>query len=121
MLKTTPLMPPFPRRAYVPHLIELSDRELEILRWMSAGKSDWDIGIILKISKKTVNWHVDRIKRRFAVPTRIQTVLLAERLGLLEPQPATCQSPRHRSTDQLWRCARRYGPIDFERHASFHA
>ncbi len=87
MLKPTQLLPLHPRRSFAPRYIKLSRRERDVLTWMAAGKSDWEIGIILEISKKTVNWHVERIKCKFAVPTRIQTVLLAERFGMLKPCP----------------------------------
>jgi DNA-binding CsgD family transcriptional regulator len=101
MLNPTPLMPVRSRRSHPPRDIKLSHRELEILRWMSAGKSDWAIGKILQISKKTVNWHVERIKRKFAVPTRIQTVLLAERSGLLEHYPAVLASFRRQNGGRI--------------------
>lgn len=56
---------------------KLSARELEIVRWVAAGKSDWDIGRILAISAKTVNYHVERVKRKLGVATRTQAVLAA--------------------------------------------
>jgi DNA-binding CsgD family transcriptional regulator len=45
-------------------------RESEILSWVAAGKSDWAIGQILKISGKTVNFHVENAKRKFGVGSR---------------------------------------------------
>jgi LuxR family quorum sensing-dependent transcriptional regulator len=59
----------------------LTSREIEILRWIVAGKSDWQIGQILKISSKTVNFHVENVKRKFGVATRIQAVVAAVREG----------------------------------------
>lgn len=55
----------------------LTERELEIVRWLAAGKSDWEIGQILDISAKTVNFHVENAKRKLGVSTRIQAVLRA--------------------------------------------
>lgn len=40
-------------------------REIEILHWIARGKSDWEIGEILQISAKTVNFHVENSKRKF--------------------------------------------------------
>ena len=54
-------------------------REMQILGWVAAGKSDWAIGRILKISGKTVNFHVENAKRKFGVGTRLQAVVLAQR------------------------------------------
>jgi len=58
-------------------------REGEVLSWVAAGKSDWAIARILKISDKTVNFHVENAKRKFSVGTRVQAVLAAMRNGTL--------------------------------------
>jgi LuxR family transcriptional regulator, quorum-sensing system regulator BjaR1 len=63
----------------------VTQRESQILQLVAAGKSDWEIGQILKLSAKTVNYHVEKTKRRFGVATRIQAVLVAERRGMLSP------------------------------------
>ena len=63
--------------------ISLTDREVECLQWIAAGKSDWQIGKILNISQKTVNYHVENVKRKFGVATRIQAVVAAMRQGQL--------------------------------------
>jgi LuxR family transcriptional regulator, quorum-sensing system regulator SolR len=57
----------------------LTVREREILTWIAEGKSDAAIGQILNISSKTVNFHVENAKRKFAVATRIQAVIVAMR------------------------------------------
>jgi LuxR family transcriptional regulator, quorum-sensing system regulator LasR len=64
----------------------LSPRERDILRWTARGKSYWEIGQILKISPKTVNYHFEKIKRKFAMRTRIEIVLMADRFGLLDSE-----------------------------------
>jgi DNA-binding CsgD family transcriptional regulator len=62
----------------------VTPREAQILGWIAAGKSDWEIGRILNISAKTVNFHVERAKRKFGVATRIQAVLAAMRNGAIQ-------------------------------------
>jgi DNA-binding CsgD family transcriptional regulator len=62
----------------------LTARERECLEWVAAGKSDWEIGEILAISEKTVNAHVERVKRKFAVGSRIQAVVMALRARRIE-------------------------------------
>lgn len=62
----------------------LTHREREIVQWIAIGKSDWQIGQILNISQKTVNYHVENAKRKFGVATRIQAIVAALRLGLLD-------------------------------------
>lgn len=61
----------------------LTERELECLRWAASGKSDWEIGQILLISAKTVNYHIENAKRKFGVATRVQAIVAALRLGRL--------------------------------------
>ena len=63
--------------------VALTPREIECLHWVAAGKSDWQIGQILTISAKTVNYHVENVKRKFGVATRIQAVVAAMRQGKL--------------------------------------
>lgn len=64
--------------------IQLTSREREILKWIASGKSDWQIGQILDISQKTVNYHVENTKRKFGVATRIQAIVAALRSGILD-------------------------------------
>ncbi len=71
------------RRREAQNHYELTERELECLRWASVGKSDWEIGHILTISAKTVNYHIENAKRKFGVATRVQAIVAALRLGRL--------------------------------------
>lgn len=64
-------------------MIDLTDREGECLTWAAAGKSDWEIGQILNISAKTVNYHIENAKRKFGVSTRVQAIVAAIRYGRL--------------------------------------
>lgn len=71
----------------------LTPREIEVLSWIAVGKSDWQIGQILLISPKTVNYHVERAKQKFSFATRIQVVVSAARHGLLDrPLPLMVQA-----------------------------
>jgi DNA-binding CsgD family transcriptional regulator len=65
--------------------VSLRRREREVLQWVAAGKSDWEIGRILGISESAAHKHVENAKRRFGVPTRMQAVVAAIRQGYLHP------------------------------------
>jgi DNA-binding CsgD family transcriptional regulator len=65
----------------------LTDREQEILRWVTLGKSDWEIAVILKISTKTVNFHVENAKRKLGTASRVAAVSVALRDGWLPFPP----------------------------------
>jgi LuxR family transcriptional regulator, quorum-sensing system regulator BjaR1 len=71
------------RRHEAQNTYDLTERELECLRWAAAGKSDWEIGQILLISSKTVNYHIENAKRKFGVATRVQAIVSALRIGRL--------------------------------------
>ncbi|MFZ4806288.1 MAG: helix-turn-helix domain-containing protein [Hyphomicrobiaceae bacterium] len=65
----------------------LSHRDTEILNWILAGKSDREIGMILGLSAKTINYHVEKLKDRFTVVTRIQLVAACLHFGCLTWSP----------------------------------
>lgn len=60
----------------------MSARELECLRWVAAGKTDWEIGAILSISATTVKFHVDSARRKLGARNRAQAAALLVLNGL---------------------------------------
>lgn len=64
----------------------LTTRQLECLSWAQSGKSSFDIGTILGLSPRTVDWHVRDACARLGVRTRVQAVSQAVALGYLAPQ-----------------------------------
>ncbi len=63
--------------------IYITDRQLEILGWVSQGKSSRDIGDILKLSRKTIDHQIEKACSGLEVRTRFQAVLKARDLGLI--------------------------------------
>jgi LuxR family quorum sensing-dependent transcriptional regulator len=66
-----------------PETPHLSPRERECLQWVAAGKTDWEISEILAISEKTANAHIERVKRKYGVSTRMQAVVHGFRAGAI--------------------------------------
>ncbi len=62
----------------------LSPREKEILKWLKVGKSSWDISVILDITERTVNFHIDNVKQKLNAVSRAQAVAIAMGLGLID-------------------------------------
>ncbi len=58
----------------------LTSRELECLRWVSVGKTDAEIAVILSIKPRTARFHIENAKRKLGVATRVQAVAEAMRL-----------------------------------------
>ncbi len=61
----------------------LSARELECMRWVLEGKSDTDIGKILEISSTTAHYHIENVKKKLAVSTRLQAAQIVVSLGYI--------------------------------------
>jgi transcriptional regulator EpsA len=61
----------------------ITDREVEILRWIREGKSNQEIGMILSISPLTVKNHVQKILRKLNATNRAQAVSKAIAMKLL--------------------------------------
>jgi LuxR family quorum-sensing system transcriptional regulator CciR len=63
----------------------LSERERECLAWTAHGKSSWDIGMILKISENTVNFHIKNSMKKLGTSSRTVAVVKAIRLSIIDP------------------------------------
>ena len=59
----------------------LTAREREILCWAAEGKTNWDIGMILGISERTVKFHFSNIFLKLSVQNRPQAVVMGIKLG----------------------------------------
>lgn len=63
--------------------LELSERELEILKWTAEGKTSAEISLILSISENTVNFHQKNMQKRFNAPNKTQIASYAAAIGLI--------------------------------------
>ena len=62
----------------------LTGREVECLKWSSAGKTAWEISMILSISMRTVEQHLASAARKLQTVSRIQCVAEALRRGIID-------------------------------------
>ncbi len=68
-----------------PRLIEtLTERERNLLRFVSAGLSNRDLAERLSVSTNTVKWHLRNIFEKLRIKNRVQAIALARRFGLIE-------------------------------------
>lgn len=63
--------------------IGLTEREKESLKWLAAGKTNWEIAQILKCSERTVKYHVRSICQKFGVTNRHHAAIRAVALGVV--------------------------------------
>lgn len=61
---------------------QLSDRELEVIRPIVAGKSNQEISAVLHISESTVKFHVNNILSKLSVHDRTQAAIAALKQGI---------------------------------------
>ena len=64
---------------------DLTDRELEVLRLLTRGSSNAEIGEQLFLSAATVKTHVTRVLSKLGVRDRVQAVVLAYEAGIVQP------------------------------------
>jgi DNA-binding NarL/FixJ family response regulator len=64
---------------------ELSSREREVLQLLGEGKSMKEVGAVLDISPRTVEFHKYRIMEHLGVRTNAELVQQAIKLGLIAP------------------------------------
>ncbi len=65
--------------------LEVTTREAECLLWTARGKSAWETAIVLGISERTVNFHVENARRKLNAQTKTQAVVQAIMQNLIRP------------------------------------
>lgn len=68
-----------------PQAVSLSEREVEALTWSARGKTSAEIGVIVGLTKRTVDFHVESARHKLGVATRIEAAVKAASGGIIEP------------------------------------
>lgn len=61
----------------------LSNREIEILKWTSVGKTAWDVSVILGIAESTVKEHLQHASAKLGTTNKVHTIAEAMRYGYI--------------------------------------
>ncbi|MFC0527519.1 response regulator [Phytohabitans kaempferiae] len=64
---------------------KLTERELEVLRQVAAGRSNAELAASMHISEATVKTHVSRVLTKLGLRDRVQAVVYAYENGLVTP------------------------------------
>ena len=73
------------RTKLLPKITELNDREIEVLTWVSRGKTSIEIASKLRLSKRTVDFHIDNARMKLHAGTRTEAAIKAVAGGLIKP------------------------------------
>ena len=65
--------------------LKMTPREFECLFWLSRGKTTGEISQALKISERTVNFHITNLCEKLGAANRTQAIGMAVSLKLIEP------------------------------------
>jgi DNA-binding response OmpR family regulator len=65
--------------------VQLREREVETLTWAARGKTFEEIGTILSLSRRTVEFHLENARRKLGVATRTQALVKAATEHLIQP------------------------------------
>jgi DNA-binding CsgD family transcriptional regulator len=69
---------------YVPETkVTMTAREKEVLRWTAEGKTAYEIGQILVVSERTVNFHINNVVTKLGACNKTQAAVKAATLGML--------------------------------------
>jgi DNA-binding CsgD family transcriptional regulator len=62
----------------------LNAREQEVLKCVADGKTAREIGALLNISRRTVEWHIQHAIEKLGAANRMQAVVIAARDRLID-------------------------------------
>lgn len=68
-----------------PKPVLLREREVQTLTWSARGKTFEEIGTILSLSRRTVEFHLENARRKLGVATRTQALIKAATERLIQP------------------------------------
>lgn len=55
-------------------VVELTAVEAELVKWMSEGKTNWEISMVLQMAERTVRYHVSNLFQKLGVGSRTAAV-----------------------------------------------
>jgi len=61
----------------------LTEKQIEVLKWASENKSYWEVGTIMGISERTVKFHFKNIFRKLGVASRGEAIIKGKIKGVI--------------------------------------
>jgi DNA-binding response OmpR family regulator len=73
------------RTAMRSQMVDLTDREAETLTWAARGKTSSEIAMIIGLTKRTVDFHIDNARLKLNATSRLHAAVKAAAGQLIEP------------------------------------
>ncbi len=83
LMKREETVPPLPLRGDARGVSRLSERECEVLRWAAVGKTSCEIGMILGVTERTINFHVASAISKLNASNKTHAAVKALMLGII--------------------------------------
>jgi len=61
----------------------LTERELTCLGWAALGKTSWEMGVILGVTERTVNFHIHNACKKLSVHSRQAAITAVIQAGMM--------------------------------------
>ncbi len=78
------------RTKRLPRRAELNDRQIQVLTWVARGMTSAEIARKLRLSKRTVDFHINNARIKLRAATRAEAVIKAVADGLIKPEADRC-------------------------------
>src|ERR1700733_5658569 len=65
--------------------VDMSSREIETLTWAARGKTSAEIALILGLSKRTIDFHIENARIKLGAATRVEAAIKAATSRLIQP------------------------------------
>lgn len=74
----------------LPRRVELNDRQIQVLTWVARGMTSAEIADKLRLSKRTIDFHINNARIKLHAATRAEAAIKAIAEGLIKPEADQC-------------------------------
>ena len=74
----------------LPRRVELNARQIQVLTWVARGMTSAEIADKLRLSKRTIDFHINNARIKLHAATRAEAAIKAIADGLIKPEADQC-------------------------------
>jgi DNA-binding CsgD family transcriptional regulator len=61
----------------------LTERQREVMRWTAVGKTAFEVGMIVGVTERAVNFHIGRVLSKLGATNKTHAAVMAAVMGIL--------------------------------------